>query len=585
MDQVSQVREKIDIVSLISEYVSLKKTGRNFKANCPFHSEKTPSFVVSPERQIWHCFGCGKGGDAFTFLMDYENMEFPEALRTLAKKAGVDIRDFSFAKGEYSKKEKIYDLNKVVARFYNFLLTKHPIGKKALAYLLKERNLSLPLINTYSLGFSPSDNSLSNYLITKKGIKAFDLFEAGISYSRNGKAFDFFKNRIMFPLSDQRGNIVGFSGRSLSDSDMPKYINTKDTVVYHKGSLFFGLDHSREEIKKENQAIVVEGEFDCLSAFKIGIKNVVAIKGTALTENQANLLARFTDKVTLALDQDTAGFEATKRSLSVLEKNGLTITVIPSKGKDPDEAIKSDWVSFKKALKNDVNVYDYLLTSLISENDKETVEGKKKITDELLPLISQIGNEVVKEHYIRKLAGSIDTSFFSLNREIEKIKTEKSKNEIFISKKDRRERREILEEYLLSLIIQNDASELIKSSSKFISLYKFEIPAFAKIIESLKHYFKKHEKLNVKNFSKALPSELVSFFDRSYLLLIPKFEAETKFLKEIEKVEDELLTFYIKQRLNEIGDKIKEKTKDKKTADVKNLQKEFSRLLLLLPKS
>ena len=585
MDQVSQVREKIDIVSLISEYVSLKKTGRNFKANCPFHSEKTPSFVVSPERQIWHCFGCSKGGDAFTFLMDYENMEFPEALRTLAKKAGVDIGDFSFAKGEYSKKEKIYDLNKVVARFYNFLLTKHPIGKKALSYLLKERNLSLALINTYSLGFSPSDNSLSNYLITKKGIKAFDLFEAGISYSRNGKAFDFFKNRIMFPLSDQRGNIVGFSGRALSDHDQPKYINTKETAVYHKGSLFFGLDHSREEIKKENQAIVVEGEFDCLACFKIGIKNVVAIKGTALTENQANLLARFTDKVTLALDQDTAGFEATKRSLSVLEKNGLTITVIPSKGKDPDEAIKSDWVSFKKALKNDVNVYDYLLTSLISENDRETVEGKKKITDELLPLIFQIGNEVVKEHYIKKLAGSIDTSSDSLNREIEKIKGEKSKNEIFISKKDKRGRREILEEYLLSLIIQNEnPKELMESSSKFISLYKFEIPAFAKIIESLKHYFKKHEKLNVKNFSKALPSELVPFFDRSYLLLIPKFEAEAKFLKEIEKVEDELLTFYIKQRVNETGAEIKEKTKDKKTADVKNLQKEISRLLLLLPK-
>src|SRR3972149_4919737 len=256
MDEVGQVREKIDIVSFISEYIPLKKMGKNFKTNCPFHNEKTPSFVVSPERQIWHCFGCGKGGDVFTFLMEYESMEFGEALRTLARKAGIELKMSGFKPGVQSEKEKIYEINKAALKFYNFILTEHKAGKKAMDYLINTRKLNKGIINTFQLGFSPNSlNVLSNYLKSKKNYSQKDLITAGISISVRDRLMDFFRNRVIFPLFDHRGNVVGFSGRSLEESSSPvkqasssfqssapKYINTRETLVYHKGSIFFGLN-------------------------------------------------------------------------------------------------------------------------------------------------------------------------------------------------------------------------------------------------------------------------------------------------------------------------------------------------------
>ncbi|HKC14793.1 MAG TPA: DNA primase, partial [Patescibacteria group bacterium] len=511
MDQAGQVREKIDIVSLISEYIPLKKMGANFKANCPFHQENTPSFVVSPERQIWHCFGCGKGGDCFSFVMEYENMEFPEALRTLAKKAGVTISESTYQKGVYSQKEKIYKLNSQAAKFYNFLLTQHPIGKTALEYLVKKRGLNEALIDTYSLGVSPNDNSLSKYLMGKKGHKKEDLVEAGLSIVKNGRILDFFRGRIMFPLSDHRGNIVGFSGRSMDESNSSKYINTKETAVYHKGSLFFGLESAKEEIKKEG-AIVVEGEFDALSSFKEGIKNVVAIKGTALTENQANLLSRFTKKITLCLDQDSAGFEATKRSLAPLEKAGMTINIMVLEEKDPDEQLKKNPGIFKKALKESVGAYDFIISKTLLTNDIKTAEGIKNVTQDLLPYIAQIQNEIVKEHYIKKLAQELDTSYQSLTKEIGKIegsKKDSSAGLVPSSPVAKRYRREILEQYILSLIIQNEnVKDLLDEEEKFFSSYEFDNLAYNKISDNLKTYFEKKKSFNSSEFANFLPEEL-----------------------------------------------------------------------------
>ncbi len=558
MDQVSEVREKTDLPSLISEYISLKKFGRNFKANCPFHQEKTPSFVVSPERQIWHCFGCGKGGDAFTFLMEYENMEFVEALRFLAKKVGVTLKNFGFQKGAYSQKENIYKLNSLASKFYNFLLTKHPIGKTALEYLIKKRDLNLNLINSYSLGFSPSDNSLSKYFTAKKGHKKEELLDSGLSYVRNGKTFDFFRNRIMFPLSDHRGNIVGFSGRALSDNDQPKYINTRDTLVYHKGSLFFGLESAKEEIKKKDSAIIVEGEFDALSSFKEGIKNVVAIKGTALTENQANLLSRFTKKVILCLDQDEAGFEATKRSLSSLEKNDFTIDVLILDDKDPDEALRKSPAAFKKALKNSVGVYDFIISKSLKSNNSQNVDGKRKITQEILPLVSQISNEVVKEHYLKKLSKDLDTSYESLIREIEKIQSAKKEASISVqSQPPKKGRRELLEEFYLSVVLQNgDPKELIKDRKDFLLSYEFENRAIKRIFEAMRKYFQKSEKFNIKSFARNLPKELLPIFDESFLFPLSKFDEDKLFEKYLEKAEFELLDFNKKSKIIEQASKL-----------------------------
>lgn len=545
MDQVSEIREKIDLPTLISEYVPLKKAGTNFKTNCPFHQEKTPSFVVSPERQIWHCFGCGKGGDAYSFLMEYEKMDFPEALRTLAQKTGVKLEESGFQKGAFSEKENIYKINSLASKFYNFLLTQHKIGKEALSYLLKKRDLNLKLINAYSLGFSPHDNSLSKYLIEKKGYKKEDLVAAGLSFIRDGKVLDFFRGRIMFPLTDHRGNIVGFSGRSLSDNVPSKYINTKETLVYHKGNMFFGLDSAKDEIKKNENAIIVEGEFDALSAFKNGIKNIVAIKGTALSENQANLLSRFTKKVILALDADEAGFEATKRSLVSLEKNGMSIDIISLGQKDPDEALRKTPAVFKKALKNARPVYDYLLEKALKKGNK-TAEEKRNVTSELIPLFSQIENEVVKEHYLRELAGKINTSFDSLLKEIEKTKTLKEKSEIGFINKNKRNRREILEEFYLSVFLQNEnPKQFLEREKDFLENYEFDNDAINRVFKHAKDYLKnlgsKATKFDIKKFSKKIPTELLSLVDICFLYPVPNFETEEVKERYIAKIKEELL--------------------------------------------
>ena len=588
MDQASEIREKIDIVAFISEYLPLKKMGRNFKANCPFHSENTPSFVVSPERQIWHCFGCGKGGDAFTFLMEYENMEFPEALRALAKKAGVEIKESNSRQGQYSEKEKIFTINNQALKFYNYILTKHAAGKSALKYLLEKRKINEKIIDTFELGFSPSTGTaLSTYLTNKKGYKNNDLITSGISFEKNGRLYDFFRGRIIFPLFDHRGNVTGFSARGLDDSQMPKYINTKETSVYHKGSMFFGLNSAKDEIKEKQDAIIVEGEFDAISLFENDIKNVVAIKGTALTENQVNLLSRFTPKVTLCLDQDSAGFEATKRSLEVIEKKGLTTAIIVIKdAKDPDEAIKRNPAQFKKEARESIGIYDYLIDKFLEKNNKNTADGKKDITDNLLPLFGNISNEIIKEHYIKKLSSIIDVSFESLTREIEKLSKTNQEDKIVIPQKDRKTRRELLEEYLMSLIIQNETpKEVLEENKKTLLSYKFETTSLEKILINLFDFFDKNEKFNSKEFSKSLSKELVQSFDTCFLFPIPKFSDKEKYEEEVKKVTKELITLYVKERVKILSEEIraKEKVQDKEKIEV--LKNEFSKLLSILPKN
>ena len=562
--------------------------GRNFKANCPFHSEKTPSFVVSPERQIWHCFGCQKGGDCFTFLMEYERLEFPEAIRILAQKAGIELLRTGFDSGAASKKELIYSLNILACEFYNFVLTKHKAGEKALFYLLNERKITPQIINTFKIGFSPKiGDALSNYLIQKKKYQKEDLIESGLSIYRNGRISDFFLNRIMFPLYDHRGNIVGFSGRVLSDNLLAggsKYVNTRETLAYHKSDVFFGLNISKEAIKKENNAVIMEGEFDVIASFMEGIANTVAIKGTALTESQVNLIARYSQKVSLCFDQDDAGIEATKRSLSFLEKKGLTATVvlIPN-GKDPDESIKANPVDFKKAVKNSVGIYDYLLDLSLNKFDKKTIDGKRKISDEFLPVLSLIENEIVKEHYLKKLSEEISTSYESILKEAEKISKPKSKIAAVSVSGKKRERREMLEEYLLALIVQGKNQKiLLEKTKEMLAGIDFKISSYGKIIDRLSIFFKNQEVFDSEKFSRALPLELVPSFDICFLFPLSKFSDEEVYQEEVDKTMKELKILDLKEKIKNVSDKIKEKEKDGEDHDLAELNDEFSGLIALL---
>jgi DNA primase len=590
MDEVSQIRERIDLVSFISEYTPLKKMGRNFKAVCPFHNEKTPSFVVSPERQIWHCFGeCNKGGDVYTFLMEYENLEFVEALRILAKRTGVQLRESNFQAGTSSKKETAYKLNKSAMEFYHYVLTKHKAGKKAFTYLTKERKLDEKLIETFMIGFSPKDGvDLSNYLINKKKYKREDLIEAGLAFYSGSRIVDFFRQRVMFPLFDHRGNVTGFSGRAIEEPyNGGKYINTRDTLVYHKGSMFFGLNMAKEEIKKLDKAIIVEGELDVISCFSIGVKNVIAIKGTALTEDQVALISRFTNNICLCFDKDDAGYEATKKSLPSLEKKGINITTcIFENAKDADEAIKKDPISFKKSIKRDTPVYDFLFSKTFSAFEKDRITGKRKISEELLPIFSKISNEIVKEHYLKKLSRELDVSLDALMREVEKLeKKEVIKENVFIGKKDKRSRIEVLEDYLMSLIIQHENPKyILEKCLSILKDYKFEKDSYQKIIEQISSFFKSNNKFNAKDFLNILPKELTASFDAAYLFPMPAFEGDKRYEQEVEKVSRELRAIFLKNKIKEISISLKKGEKDEDLKRVDDLEKELTSTIGLLGK-
>lgn len=587
MDQVSEIRSKTDIVALIQTYIPLKKMGRNFKANCPFHGEKTPSFVVSPERQIWHCFGCGKGGDCFTFLMEYDHMEFPEALRILADKAGVKLENHHFDTGLSSKKEKLYALNRLTCEFYQYLLTSHTLGKPALAYVQDKRHVKPQTIKTFQIGFAPHGNALATYLMKKKGYKAEELLDAGLASRRGSLLVDFFQNRLMFPLFDHRDNVIGFSGRVMNDTEKTsKYINTRETLVYHKGDTFFGMPTAKEEMKKQGKVFLMEGEFDVISSFQEGITNAIAVKGTALTVDQVQLLSRFVQKVVLCFDMDKAGQEALRRSLGLLEKKSLSIGVLVlTNGKDPDEAIQQNAGEFRKAIKKDVPVYDFLLSEIAKQFDPHTAEGKRKIGQEILPLLGAVDNEIVKEHYLTKLSELIGVSQDALSKEIIRNQKQEIAKKPLLVAKVQRPRQEVLEEYLLALLLQTNNPKALLAAIVFMTTeYTWMTPAIQKIIEKLTSYVANKENFDAKDFAMSLPTELLSMFDTCFLLPLAATLTEDKYKNETKHVAEELYEIYLRAQIKKVGDAIKQKELGGSLEDVEKLQQQFMSLVQRLSK-
>ncbi len=580
MDPVEQIKQKIDIADLISEYITLKKAGQNFKGLCPFHGEKTPSFVVSPQRQVWHCFGCQKGGDHFSFIEEIEGIGFSESLKLLAEKAGVKLTTTPFRNQAEQEKNILYEINHIASQYYNYILTKHAVGKSALSYLTKERMVNEKLLDTFSLGYAPNSfDALTSYLIKKKQYNKQQILSAGLGTERNGRLFDFFRNRIIFPIQDPRGNIIGFSGRVLGpeNPNSPKYINTRETLIYKKSSSLFGINFTKDHIKKEGKAILMEGEFDVLSSIANGISNVVAIKGTALTGEQIKLLKRFTKKIVFCFDTDIAGIEAQKRSIQLIESEGIaSAVVIPPHGKDPDELLRQNPAEFKMALRNEKGVYDFIIDQALSEENKKDIEGKKNILSKTLPLLSSIENEIVKEHYIKKLAAAIDSSFESVALEIEKIPQQRIKT-IQVKASIVKNREEALEQHLLALIIQADNPyEALVLSESLIKSEHFTSGAHQKVFETLIKYFKHSNKFNPQKFGKELSPELISAFDLAYLRPLPKFESGIARTKELERTIHETVKLFLKRKLKELSEKMKQEEESIDETKIKKLQEEFT---------
>lgn len=580
MDQIDQIRSKIDIVELINSYVPLKKSGRNFKALCPFHSEKTPSFIVSPERQIFKCFGCGVGGDVFKFLMEYEKMTFSEALRFLADKAGIKLKRFRPSAAQ-QEKERLLTINHLASEFYHFILLNHPIGKKGLDYLLK-RGIRRSSIQLFKLGYAPNSwDNLIRYLVGKKGYNPADLEKAGLIIK---KRYDRFRGRIIFPLTDNRGNVLGFSGRTLKpDLKGAKYINTPETTLYHKGELLYGLTQTKEFIKKADFAVVVEGEIDVISSYQAGVKNVVAIKGSALTENQVNLIKRFTSNITLALDADLAGDVAVKRGIEIADFIGLNIRIAqPKYGKDPDECARHSPTLWRKSVARAIPVFDFYLKSAVSRFNKDTAEGKKKISEELIPIMAKITNEVIKAHYLKKLADILEVSEEAVIKEVERVGRLERITPLKVAgvlskvkKPKDKTRREKLEEFLLSLLLQNEKQ--ISNLIEQISIKYFVNPVVKKIISYLKKFLSEKNKFEINKFAQELPEELIETLDQLYLQDLGSIlKDEDKFLREFEKTKKEVEKLYLKDKLSKLTQKIRDKEKKGIKKGLQALREKFS---------
>lgn len=410
---VEEIKNRLNIVDILGQYIRLEKAGTNFKARCPFHNEKSPSFMVSEEKQIWHCFGCQKGGDIFGFVMEMEGLEFKEALKLLAEKAGVELKRYD-GKTEINK-NRIFEILELTTKFYEYQLWEGP-GKIKILNYLRDRGIKNETIKEFRLGYAPKGwENIFKFLISR-GYDAKEIERAGlIIKSENKKSksdfYDRFRERIMFPIADTNGKVVGFSARVApgQDESQAKYINTPETEVYHKSKILYGIDKAKSEIKQKNNVLLVEGNLDVIAASQAGIKNVVAVSGTALTEDHLGIIKRYTNKVKMCFDKDNAGESATKKSMKLCFRKDINAQIVdlPS-GKDVAELAKSEPEIVKKAVENPKEAMEYFFEKKLSQNNKDEAEGKRNIAEETLDMIKNLSNEITQSHWIKKIAQALE---------------------------------------------------------------------------------------------------------------------------------------------------------------------------------
>jgi DNA primase len=460
MSVITEVKQGLDIVELVSEYVTLQKAGRNFKGLCPFHSEKHPSFFVFPEQQSWHCFGaCGTGGDIFSFIMKKEGVDFGPALRLLAQRVGVTLgpREAE-SKVEDEKKERLFKINEAATEYYHHLLSSTKTGEAARSYLAR-RKVVPETIRDFRLGFSPDAwETLKNYLLGK-GYPEEELVEAGLIIEKEeGGSYDRFRNRLMFPICDIQGRVTGFGARVLDDS-LPKYINSPQTSIFDKSSILYGIDKAKSAIRKKNLVVIVEGYMDVLTAHQHDWQNVVASMGTSLTEKQVESIRRLTNHITLALDADLAGEEATLRGEAILAySNAEANVILLPPGKDPDEVIREEPALWQKLVEQAMPILDFAFQSVISKVDINKARDKSLAVQELLPTIYKTKDPQQKYHYLEKLARALKIKVADLEGALQKLKTVSKRSQLSKPTEQSRLVRQLVsspvEEYCLALLLQ-----------------------------------------------------------------------------------------------------------------------------------
>lgn len=419
-DAKEEVRSRLNIEDVVGEYVQLKRAGRNFKGLSPFSGEKTPSFYVSPEKNIWHDFSSNKGGDVFSFVMEVEGLEFREALELLARRAGIDMSAYSSQGGQElaRQKRRLLEAHRLATQYYHQSLLKND---RALEYVFKKRGLSKEIVQTFQIGYAPDSGDALVRFLTKKGFSKQELSQGGLTNRFGG---DLFRGRMMVPLMDASGQVIGFTGRILVDEpNSPKYLNTSQTPLYDKSRHVFGLSQAKEAIRKGDYAVIVEGNLDVISSHQAGVTQVVATAGTAMTEAHLKALVRLSPNVRLAFDGDAAGLAATERAIPIAQRVGVDLTIIslPDDAKDPDELIQQDPALWQQAIDTAQDVIHWLLVQYTKREDLTTPIGKRRFTTAALAVVGALKDAVEQEHYMKKIAEYTATSLEAVKEKLNSI--------------------------------------------------------------------------------------------------------------------------------------------------------------------
>ncbi len=584
---IDEVRQNNDIVDIISQYVHLKRSGRNYFGLCPFHNEKSPSFSVSPEKQIFHCFGCGVGGNVFTFLTKIEGINFVEAIQMLADRANIQLPTLENNQDSAREilKAKVYKVNEFTANFYHENLYK-PQAKEAQEYI-KKRKLTNDTLKAFKIGFSGKFDELYQEL-KKQGFEEREILESGlVNKNERGQFIDRYRNRLMFPICDLRGRVIAFGGRVLDDSK-PKYINSPENVVYSKGRHLFGLNVAKKyDIKKK--LLIVEGYMDVISLHQRGIHNVVASLGTALTQQQGYLLRNSTEQIILSYDSDEAGQTAKLRAMEILQNMGCDIRVLQMEGaKDPDEfVIKYGNARFQNVIDKAISVIEFKVKILRQELNLDSTNDKIKFLNEIAKLISKIDNNMEREIYIEKISKEYDVSKEAIYAEVNKLTYRDTKDAKILEKakpvikkhmNNDNNVSEIIkrrENTILSILLSGDLNiyQIIKQN---IPAEEFKYEIDNKIAKKVYEEFEKGNS-NINAIIDNLEEE-----EQNHITMIM---AEDYGIEDIEKAIDDIIQSYKKEKLNDRKYEILELLESEENQEEKkNLEKELSEIIIKLSK-
>ncbi len=583
---IEEIRNNNNIVDVISQYVVLKKRGRNYFGLCPFHNEKSPSFCVSQERQIFNCFGCHTGGDVISFVKKIENINYKEAIESLADRAGINLPTLNNSRDneiDYLK-SRVYNINEIAAKYYHEILYQ-PISKNAQEYV-KKRKLDNKTLKTFMIGYAPQNSNLYK-LLKEEGFKEEEILASSlIGKNENGTFYDKFRNRLMFPIKDIKERVIAFGGRVLDDSK-PKYINSPENIVYSKGRQLFGLNVAKKS--KEKNIIIVEGYMDAVSLYQRGIENVVASLGTALTEGQGRMLQKYTSEIIIGYDSDGAGQAATMRGLDILQNLGFDVRVLCLEGaKDPDEfVIKYGTGRFNKYVQNAISLVEFKVKK-IKENLNLDVAGDKiKFLNEVSSILCKVKNEIEREVYIDKISETYEIKKEALYAEINKILYANNQGAKILEKKTyarqiiKKEKTEISEniikkENMIILIFMNSEKEIKKKIKDNISIEDFKYEKNKKIIEKLYEEFDKDSSKNIIDVLE--DDELIN-----QVTYIMTYDID---MENISKAIDDIINTYKKEKLieekNLILSKLESSTLNKE--EISNLENDLSQIIIKLAK-